>query len=263
VIDFAWAGLAMHPMGWPTMAAKLRPGGIVLINTSVFEHAITYEGAVMSLAVTGMAAAAGMQQAGAMVALGAFAAATGIVKIETLHAIAEEVLPPYRRQFAAANRRALSIGYEAVAKLLCPACRDRSKRLERHAIARHAGDRHRSLQGLRAVHRCVSAEGIVDDDRQAQCAGVSLSRARAWLRRVSCVRLDLPGFRFPGLALCGPVATGTGEGNVSAELLEGSEAIARAMVSAGCKFFAGYPMTPFTEVLEGMAKLLPDAGAIA
>ena len=47
---------------------------------------------------------------------------------------------------------------------------------------------------------------------------------------------------------------------MSAELLEGSEAIARAMVSAGCKFFAGYPMTPFTEVLEGMAKLMPDAG---
>jgi len=47
---------------------------------------------------------------------------------------------------------------------------------------------------------------------------------------------------------------------MSAELLEGSEAIARAMVSAGCRFFAGYPMTPFTEVLEGMAKLMPDAG---
>jgi 2-oxoglutarate ferredoxin oxidoreductase subunit alpha len=47
---------------------------------------------------------------------------------------------------------------------------------------------------------------------------------------------------------------------VSAELLEGSEAIARAMVSAGCRFFAGYPMTPFTEVLEGMAKLLPEVG---
>jgi len=43
-------------------------------------------------------------------------------------------------------------------------------------------------------------------------------------------------------------------------LLEGSEAIAEAMVSAGCRFFAGYPMTPFTEVLEHMARLLPDAG---
>ena len=37
-------------------------------------------------------------------------------------------------------------------------------------------------------------------------------------------------------------------------LMEGSEAIAEAMVAAGCRFFAGYPMTPFTEVLEHMAK---------
>jgi 2-oxoglutarate ferredoxin oxidoreductase subunit alpha len=44
------------------------------------------------------------------------------------------------------------------------------------------------------------------------------------------------------------------------ELLEGSEAIARAMISAGCRFFAGYPMTPFTEVLEGMAEHLPAVG---
>lgn len=40
-------------------------------------------------------------------------------------------------------------------------------------------------------------------------------------------------------------------------LMEGSEAIAEAMVSAGCRFFSGYPMTPFTEVLEHMARLLP------
>jgi len=37
------------------------------------------------------------------------------------------------------------------------------------------------------------------------------------------------------------------------ELMEGSEAIAGALVAAGCRFFAGYPMTPFTEVLEHMA----------
>lgn len=49
---------------------------------------------------------------------------------------------------------------------------------------------------------------------------------------------------------------------MSIELLEGSEAIAKAMVAAGCRFFAGYPMTPFTEVLEGMARHLPDAGGV-
>jgi 2-oxoglutarate/2-oxoacid ferredoxin oxidoreductase subunit alpha len=45
-------------------------------------------------------------------------------------------------------------------------------------------------------------------------------------------------------------------------LMEGSEAIADAMVAAGCRFFAGYPMTPFTEVLEHMAKKLPPVGGV-
>jgi 2-oxoglutarate ferredoxin oxidoreductase subunit alpha len=45
-------------------------------------------------------------------------------------------------------------------------------------------------------------------------------------------------------------------------LLEGSEAIAEAMIAAGCRFFAGYPMTPFTEVLEHMARRLPEVGGV-
>lgn len=45
-----------------------------------------------------------------------------------------------------------------------------------------------------------------------------------------------------------------------AQLREGSEAIADAMVAAGCRFFSGYPMTPFTEVLEHMAAKLPGVG---
>lgn len=49
---------------------------------------------------------------------------------------------------------------------------------------------------------------------------------------------------------------------MSRRLLEGSEAIAEAMVGAGCRFFAGYPMTPFTEVLEHMAKKLPPVGGV-
>ncbi|MHB8463428.1 MAG: hypothetical protein ACYDH6_15960 [Acidimicrobiales bacterium] len=45
-------------------------------------------------------------------------------------------------------------------------------------------------------------------------------------------------------------------------LMEGSEAIAEAMIGAGCRFFAGYPMTPFTEVLEHMAAKLPEVGGV-
>ncbi len=49
---------------------------------------------------------------------------------------------------------------------------------------------------------------------------------------------------------------------MSRGLVEGSEAIAHAMIAAGCRFFAGYPMTPFTEVLEHMARLLPPVGGV-
>ncbi len=45
-------------------------------------------------------------------------------------------------------------------------------------------------------------------------------------------------------------------------LMQGSEALAEAMIAAGCRFFAGYPMTPFTEVLEHMAEKLPAVGGV-
>ena len=45
-------------------------------------------------------------------------------------------------------------------------------------------------------------------------------------------------------------------------LMEGSEAMVEAAIASGCRFFAGYPMTPFTEVLENFAKKLPEVGGV-
>src|SRR5688572_6860773 len=45
-------------------------------------------------------------------------------------------------------------------------------------------------------------------------------------------------------------------------LLEGSEAIAEAAIVAGCRFFAGYPMSPFTELLEHFSQKLPLSGGV-
>jgi 2-oxoglutarate ferredoxin oxidoreductase subunit alpha len=46
------------------------------------------------------------------------------------------------------------------------------------------------------------------------------------------------------------------------ELLEGSAAIAESAIAAGCRFFAGYPMSPFTGLLENMSHKLPAAGGV-
>jgi len=42
--------------------------------------------------------------------------------------------------------------------------------------------------------------------------------------------------------------------------ISGDEACAEAALSAGCRFFAGYPITPATEIAERMAERMPDVG---
>ena len=42
--------------------------------------------------------------------------------------------------------------------------------------------------------------------------------------------------------------------------VQGNEACARGAIYAGCRFFAGYPITPSTEVAECLAELLPVNG---
>ena len=49
---------------------------------------------------------------------------------------------------------------------------------------------------------------------------------------------------------------------MSLSLIEGNEAIARGAVAAGCRFFAGYPITPATTILNAMLNLLPPMGGV-
>jgi 2-oxoglutarate ferredoxin oxidoreductase subunit alpha len=44
---------------------------------------------------------------------------------------------------------------------------------------------------------------------------------------------------------------------------QGNEACAEAAIVAGCRFFAGYPITPASEIAEHLAKKLPKVGGIA
>jgi 2-oxoglutarate ferredoxin oxidoreductase subunit alpha len=49
---------------------------------------------------------------------------------------------------------------------------------------------------------------------------------------------------------------------MASSLLEGNEAIAWGAVHSGCRFFAGYPITPATTVYNTMLRLLPPLGGI-
>ena len=46
----------------------------------------------------------------------------------------------------------------------------------------------------------------------------------------------------------------------SALVMSGNQAIVAAALAAGCRFFAGYPITPATDIMEELAKRLPKIG---
>lgn len=46
------------------------------------------------------------------------------------------------------------------------------------------------------------------------------------------------------------------------QLLQGNEAIALGALTAGCSFFAGYPITPASEIMEMMSRELPIRGDV-
>ncbi len=55
-----------------------------------------------------------------------------------------------------------------------------------------------------------------------------------------------------------------GENGLSKKMLlmKGNEAIAEAAIRAGCRFYAGYPITPQNEIPEYMAKKMPEVNGI-
>jgi len=49
---------------------------------------------------------------------------------------------------------------------------------------------------------------------------------------------------------------------MSSCLMEGNEAVAWGAMASGCRFFAGYPITPATTIFNTLLKIMPPAGGI-
>ena len=121
-VDSAWSGIVMHHEHYGPVAERLRPGGIVVVDSSIFRGAIDARGcALLDLPFSAVATENGYPQAASMIAVGAFCSATRIVPLEALTAAAHEVLPSYRAHFADTNAAALTHGWELVAEPVVPA----------------------------------------------------------------------------------------------------------------------------------------------
>ncbi len=51
--------------------------------------------------------------------------------------------------------------------------------------------------------------------------------------------------------------------NVLKTVVQGSDLVALGALSAGCKFYSGYPITPSTGIMEKLARWLPEVGGVA
>jgi Pyruvate/2-oxoacid:ferredoxin oxidoreductase gamma subunit len=121
VVSQTWSAIGMHDQFWEPIEARLRRNGVVLVNSSTFEHVIAANVAVHRIPATDLAADAGNPLGGAMAMIGAYVALTGLVGIDTLVDAMRASIPPYRRQHIEANERVMRVGYDHVQPNLHPA----------------------------------------------------------------------------------------------------------------------------------------------
>lgn len=125
IVSRTWSAVVMHHEFWGPLRAKLRPGAVVVVNSTLFEGDLdprVYR--ATEIPASRIAADLGNPLAGSLVALGAYTRVTGLVAIDAVVEAMQQSLPPYRRQLAPANAEALRAGHAAVAEQSAPAWED-------------------------------------------------------------------------------------------------------------------------------------------
>ncbi len=115
MVSKTWAAVVVHPRFSAPIMPKLRAGSVLFADGDLLEEPLPETPAIVeTLAATTLARDVDAPKAAALVLLGAFARATGIVGPEALASALAESLPSYRHQFLEANQRALDAGARAV-----------------------------------------------------------------------------------------------------------------------------------------------------
>jgi 2-oxoacid:acceptor oxidoreductase gamma subunit (pyruvate/2-ketoisovalerate family) len=111
----AWSAIVMHHEYAEPVLRRLRGGGILLINSTVFEGDVDRDRyTTVDVPATDLAVDVGNVVAASMVMIGAYAAVTGLVGIESLVGCVAGALPSYRSAHAERNVLALRAGFGAV-----------------------------------------------------------------------------------------------------------------------------------------------------
>ena len=119
ILPATWSAMAMHAKFWAPVAARLRPGGLAVVNTDLVpadagELALPDGATVVGVAAGTLAESVEAPMGAGFVLLAAYAATTAMVSTEALVEAMRRLVPPYRSAHIAANERALAAGATAV-----------------------------------------------------------------------------------------------------------------------------------------------------
>jgi Pyruvate/2-oxoacid:ferredoxin oxidoreductase gamma subunit len=118
-VDAAWAALIMHGDYAEGVVRRVRPGGLILRNVTVWDAPVDADGVtVLDVPATQQALEVGHPIVAAMVMLGALARSTGVVSLDSLRHALGTCVPSYRSQHVENNERALVAGAGLVAGVI-------------------------------------------------------------------------------------------------------------------------------------------------
>jgi Pyruvate/2-oxoacid:ferredoxin oxidoreductase gamma subunit len=127
-ISSAWSAILMHHEFSEHTLECLEPGGVALVNSTVFDHDFDRSPyTVVDIPAAAMALELGNVMAASMVMAGAYVAVTGLVAMSALLAVARHALPSYRAQHAELNERALEAGFSYAPRSAAPAWTGRQR----------------------------------------------------------------------------------------------------------------------------------------
>ncbi len=259
----------------PFSCLNRRPGAALRYSRETPAEVQEHVAEGHAIDATAIAEELGNERASNVVLLGAVSTALEFTDEEWEAGLAEFVPP----KTLVVNVAALRRGREWI---------DRARRGEETArapvAAADGGDRHRGaardharvVQELRHLRQALP--GALPAPRRRPHRRTRRSRQ---VHRLPAVRVAVPRLRDPGApraapgsaageALAPPRERARERAEVGAvrgatappRLLSGNHAAALGALAAGCRFFAGYPITPSSEVAERMARLLPPVGGV-
>lgn len=118
IVPSAGSAFVMHHAHWAPVADRLRPGSVVIVNSTVVPadelRSCAGDLVVVEVPATALAAEAGAPMTAGFLLLGAFASASRLVGLDAVVDAMRELVPPYRREHLAANEAAIRAGAGAV-----------------------------------------------------------------------------------------------------------------------------------------------------